>query len=83
MHIVKVGFDPTALAEVDREAHAAGLSRAELIRQRTLTRGISTKELTPSDYHRLVSEAAAFTRGALDRRELEALVAFTISKLAA
>ena len=83
MHIVKVGFAPAALDQIDQEAKAAGLSRSELIRQRTLTRGVSTKELTPNDYHRLVSEAAAYTRGAIDRRQLESIVAFTVSKLAA
>lgn len=80
MQTVKVNFDPSDLTQLDLEAKAVGLSRSELIRQRTLTRTTGGKAFTTQDYHRLVSETTAFMRGALDRRQVETIVAFTITK---
>lgn len=79
--IVKVSFDPDQLSTLDRDAAIQGVSRAELIRTRTLTRPTGSRTLTTADYHRLVSDAAAFTHGSLDRRQLESVVAFTVNRL--
>jgi hypothetical protein len=79
--VVKVSFDPAQLSALDRDATIQGISRAELIRNRTLTRSTGSRTLTTADYHRLVSDAAAFTHGSLDRRQLESVVAFTVNRL--
>jgi hypothetical protein len=79
--VVKVAFDPSDISALDRDAAIQGVSRAELIRNRTLNRNAGSKQLTPTDYHRVISEAAAYTRGAIDRHQLEAIVAFTINKV--
>ena len=79
--IVKVAYDAQDLAELDRDATIQGISRAELIRNRTLTRSTGSRALSTADYHRLVSDAAAFTHGGLDRRQLESVVAFTVNRL--
>lgn len=79
--IVKVSFNQQDISELDRDATIQGISRAELIRTRTLTRPTGSRTLTTADYHRLVSDAAAFTHGSLDRRQLESVVAFTVNRL--
>lgn len=79
--VVKVAYSPEDLSQLDRDAQAAGISRAELIRTRTLTRSAGTKPFTTADYHKLVSDACAFTRGALSRSQVETLIAFTTTRL--
>jgi hypothetical protein len=75
---IKVRFKPDDVARLDREAAAAGTSRAELIRSRALATG-EVARLSTADYHRLVAGAAAFMHGDLPARHVESLVAYVIS----
>lgn len=81
LQTVKVAFDPDDIALLDRDANAAGISRAELIRNRTLTRSTGSRPFTTADYHRLVTEAYTHTNGIFDRRHVESLVAWTLNKI--
>jgi hypothetical protein len=83
MPVVKVTYSEDDIQLLDRDATISGVSRAELIRQRTLIRQHGTKQFTPTDYHRLVSEVATFTRGSFDRHQLESIVAFTLNNVLA
>jgi hypothetical protein len=80
MREIKLRLLPTDLARLDQEAAAARLSRAELIRQRALTAG-NVAGLSTMDYHRLVTDAAAFMHGDLSRQRIELLVAYVINRL--
>jgi hypothetical protein len=63
------------LNRLNREAAAAGTSRAALIRDRALSR------LTTTEYHALVADAVAFMRGDLPRMQVETLTAYVIARL--
>lgn len=78
---IKVTFSDADVAALDRDASIQGISRAELVRSRTLNRGANSKPFTTNDYHALVSSAAAFTHGSIDRRQLESVIAFAVNKI--
>ena len=81
MKEIKVRFTPADLVVLDQQAAAAGISRAELIRNRAL---VSTCDanIGVADYHRLISDANACVRGDIPRRMVEQLVAFTFTWIA-
>ena len=82
MREIKLRLMPTDLARLDREAAAAGVSRAELIRQRALAGNAgSVAGLSTAEYHRVVSDAAAFMHGDLSHQRVELLVAYVINRL--
>ena len=78
MKEIKVRFTPADLVALDQQAAAAGISRAELIRNRALVSSCDTR-IAVSDYHRLISDANASVRGDIPRRLVEQLVAFTFT----
>lgn len=78
MKEVKVRFDEPDLMALDRQAAAAGVSRAELIRSRALVANCQ-HGLTVAGYHRLVSDATAYLRGDMPRRMVEQLTAFVVT----
>lgn len=79
MQEIKVRFQPADLAALDHHAAIAGVPRAALIRDRALS-GVLPR-LTTADYHRLVADALAFTRGDLPRQHVETLIAYVITRL--
>lgn len=79
MREVKVRFSEADLQSLDEMADGMGVSRAEAIRQRVL--GGEVPALTPDGYHRLVSDALRLTHGAVNRREVETVVAFVVRKV--
>ena len=76
MHEVKVRFSEADLQSLDEMADGMGVSRAEVIRQRVL--GGDGAGLTVNGYHRLVSDALRLTQGAVNRREVETVVAYVV-----
>jgi len=78
MKEVKVRFELADLMALDQQAAAAGVSRAELIRNRALVANCDSG-LTVARYHRLVSDALANVRGDIPRRMVEQLVAYVIT----
>lgn len=80
MREIKIRLEPTDLARLDGEAAAAGVSRAELIRQRALATG-DVAGLTTVEYHRVVADAAAFMHGDLSHSRVELLVAYVVNRL--
>jgi hypothetical protein len=80
MQEIKVRLRPSDLAGLDAEATAAGVSRSELIRRRALA-APDIARLSTMDYHRLVTDAAAFMHGDLSHQRVELLVAYVINRL--
>ena len=78
---IKTHLQPTDLALLDREAAMLGITRSELIRRRVTGCNDGGSGLTPADYHRLVADASRFMRGAIDRTQVETLVAYVIRRL--
>jgi hypothetical protein len=76
---IKVRYNKTDLDRLTAEAAAIGTSRGALIRDRSLVRGVA--RLTTMQYHALVADAVAFMRGDLNRKHVETLVAYVISRL--
>jgi hypothetical protein len=76
MREVKVRFSEADLQSLDEMADGMGVSRAEVIRQRVL--GGDGVGLTVNGYHRLVSDALRLTQGAVNRREVETVVAYVV-----
>lgn len=81
MKEIKVRFSVEDIAALDAAAAAMQCSRAEVIRRRALT--IATGKLDVQRYHKLVADAQCFMRGAMERRQVETLTAFVVSKLGA
>jgi len=79
MQEVKVRFPAEDLAVLDQQVAVAGISRAELVRNRALSAALP--RLTVSDYHRLVADSCAFMRGDLNPRHVETLIAYVITRL--
>jgi hypothetical protein len=83
MQEVKVRFQPSDLDMLDQQAAAAGTNRSALIRQRAIVayyeQGLYG--LTPTAYHALVSDAAAFMGGVIPRQHVELLTAYVITRL--
>ena len=79
MQEIKVRFQPADLASLDQQVATAGTTRAQLIRDRALS--LPVARLTTVDYHALVADAVAATRGDLPRLQVEYLVAYVITKL--
>ena len=78
---IKTRLQPADLAVVDRQAAALGITRAELVRRRVTGCNDGGSGLMPADYHRLVVDASRFMRGAIDRTQVEILVAYVIRRL--
>jgi hypothetical protein len=78
---IKTRLQPADLALVDRQAAALGITRSELIRRRVTGCNDGGSGFTPADYHRLVVDASRFMRGAIDRTQVETLVAYVIRRL--
>jgi hypothetical protein len=76
---IKVRYTESDLAALTAEAAAAGVPRAQLIRDRSLARGVA--RLTTAEYHALVAGATTFMRGDLRRLQVETLVAYVIARL--
>jgi hypothetical protein len=83
MPVVKVTYSEEDIQLLDRDAEQQNISRAELIRQRTLTRQTTGSPFTTADYHRVVANAHQFTRGSIDRLQVESLVAFVLNQVMA
>ena len=85
MKVVKVSFHEEDIAALTAQAKAAGINRAELIRELCLGRqdnGTAAPVRTPSEFNRLVAEAHRETHGTLSRSQVEALVAFVFTRMA-
>ena len=78
---IKTRLQPADLAVVDRRAAALGITRAELVRRRVTGCNDGGSGLMPADYQRLVVDASRFMRGAIDRTQVETLVAYVIRRL--
>jgi hypothetical protein len=72
---IKLHVSEDDLNRLNREAAAAGTSRAALIRDRALSRPTTT------EYHALLADAVAFMRGDLPRLQVETLTAYVIARL--
>ena len=81
MRKVEVRFEEADLAALDRQAQERGITRAQLIRHRTLATA-TAKRFTPQDYSALVSDAYTRNHGSINRRQVESIVAFVFSRLA-
>ena len=83
MHEIKVRFDSADLAAIEQQASAAGTNRSALIRQRAIVADYEQGlyGLTPTAYHALVSDAAAFMGGVVPRQHVELLTAYVITRL--
>ena len=81
MPVVKVTYTEDDIQLLDRDATQQRTSRAELIRQRTLTRQTTGSAFTTADYHRVVANAHQFTRGSIDRLQVESLTAFILNQV--
>jgi hypothetical protein len=79
MQEIKVRFNPEDIQHLERQAAAAGTSRAGLIRDRALS--LPVARLTTVEYHALVADAAAFMRGDLPKLQVETLIAYVITRL--
>ena len=80
---VKVRLERQDLDAIDQQASAAGTNRSALIRQRAIVADYNTGlyGLTPTAYHALVSDAAAFMGGVVPRQHVELLAAYVITRL--
>lgn len=78
---IKLSVTTADLQRLNAEAEAAGIPRAHLIRDRALTTTTGVAGLTTAAYHALVADAVAFTRGDLQRLQVETLVAYVIRRL--
>ena len=79
MQEIKVRFEAADLAALDHQAAAAGTSRSALIRNKALSNAVA--RLNTVEYHRLVADAVAATRGDLPRLQVEYLIAYVITRL--
>ena len=79
MQEIKVRFEAADLTALDRQAAAAGTSRSAFIRNKALS--VPVARLNTVEYHRLVADAVAATRGDLPRLQVEYLVAYVITRL--
>ena len=79
MQEIKVRFQPTDIAALEQQAATAGTTRSQLIRDRALSPTVA--RLSTVDYHALVADAVAATRGDLPRLQVEYLVAYVITRL--
>ena len=80
---VKVRLERQDLDAIDQQASAAGTNRSALIRQRAIVADYEQGlyALTPTAYHALVSDAAAFMGGVVPRQHVELLTAYVITRL--
>jgi hypothetical protein len=80
---IKVRLERQDLDLIDRQAAAAGTNRSALIRQRAIVADYEQGlyGLTPTAYHALVSDAAAFMGGVVPRQHVELLTAYVITRL--
>jgi hypothetical protein len=78
---IKLNVSDPDLARLNAEAAAAGVPRAQLIRERALGGGSGVARLTTAEYHALVAGAAAYMRGDLPRLQVETLCAYVITQL--
>jgi hypothetical protein len=79
MQEIKVRFNPEDIQHLERQAAAAGTSRAALIRDRALS--LPVARLTTVEYNALVADAAAYMRGDLPKLQVETLTAYVITRL--
>lgn len=85
MKVVKVSFHEEDIIQLTAQAKAAGLNRAELIRERVLGRqdnGAPAPVRTAAQFNKLCSDAHRETHGTLSRSQVEALVAFVFTRMA-
>lgn len=78
---IKINLTADQLASLNRDAAAAGIPRAHLVRNRALSPAANLARLHTVDYHRLVADAARFMHGDLNRRHVETLTAYVITRL--
>jgi hypothetical protein len=78
---IKLHVTDADLARLNAEAAAAGVPRAQLIRERALSTSGGVARLTTAEYHALVAGAAAYMRGDLPRLQVETLCAYVITQL--
>jgi hypothetical protein len=76
---IKVRYSQSDLDTLTAEATALGVPRAQLIRDRSLSRGVA--RLPVVEYHSLVAGAVAFMRGDMARIHVETLAAYVIARL--
>jgi hypothetical protein len=80
---IKVRLERQDLDAIEQQAAAAGTNRSALIRQRAIVaeyqQGLYA--LTPTAYHALASDAAAFMGGVIPRQHVELLVAYVVTRL--
>jgi len=78
---IKIRLADADLARLTAEAAAAGIPRAQLIRDRALAPAVGVARLRTMDYHSMVADAARFMRGDLNRQHVETLVAYVLTQL--
>lgn len=78
---IKFALTNDQLAHLNQQAAAAGIPRAQLIRDRALAPAVGVARLRTKDYHSLVAETCRFMRGDLSRQHVEVLTAYVISRL--
>jgi hypothetical protein len=83
MKCVKTYLEPEVVQALDMEAAAAGVTRAEVIRRKMNAANPIGRRLSPDEYNAVVSAAQKYMHGSVDRRHVEALVAFTFGRLMA
>ena len=78
---IKFALTAADLAQLNQQAAAAGIPRAQLIRDRALAPAAGVARLRTVEYHSLVADAARFMRGDLNRQHVETLVAYVLTRL--
>ena len=78
---IKFALTAADLAHLNQQAAAAGIPRAQLVRDRALAPAAGVARLRTMDYHSLVADAARFMRGDLNRQHVETLVAYVLTQL--
>jgi hypothetical protein len=81
MREIKLSVSDDLLDQLNAAAAAAGIPRAQLIRSRIANCNAGGLQLSPSDYHHLVADAAAFMRNDFPRHQIETLTAYVIQRL--
>lgn len=78
---IKVRYSQSDLAALTAEAVALGVPRAQLVRDRSLSRALAG--MTTMDYNALVAGAVRQMHGDIPRGKIEHLVAYVINQTAA
>lgn len=79
---VEIRFQPKDIERLDHQAKILGTNRSELIRSRALASGQGAVSFSPQDFAELQRDAYRSTLGIMDRKQVDALVAFVFARIA-